>query len=138
MVAYRRKAYCLACLQVDWNAEQACFETFLRELARFYAPSALNDTRPLGQDDNDNDHDDADMSTIDDDPDLDPNSEAERQRQQRRQKKRLDDAHDFARHQLEHVLFPAMRRYAKFPKDSIKHITELADVKNLYRIFERC
>ena len=103
--------------QVDWNAEQACFDTFLRELARFYAPSALHDTSPTSE------QDDADMPAEDTDT---------------TQQQRNNNAHEFARHQLEHVLFPAMRRYAKFPKDSIKHITELADVKALYRIFERC
>jgi hypothetical protein len=103
--------------QVDWDTEQACFDTFLRELARFYAPSALHDTRPPS------DREDSEM-TVD---------EMDMSRQQRN-----DNALEFSRHQLEHVLFPAMRRYAKFPKDSIKHITELADVKALYRTFERC
>lgn len=103
--------------QVDWSAEQACFDTFLRELARFYAPSALHDTSPTSE------QDDADMPADDTDT---------------TQQQRNNNAHEFARHQLEHVLFPAMRRYPKFPKDSIKHITELADVKALYRIFERC
>jgi len=104
-------------MQVEWTAEQACFDTFLRELARFYAPSALHDVQPALN------HDDTDMPC--DDP-----ASAQQQRD--------DDAYEFSRHQLEHVLFPAMRRYAKFPKDSIKHITELADLKALYRTFERC
>jgi hypothetical protein len=49
-----------------------------------------------------------------------------------------DDEIAFAHHQIEHVLFPAMRRYGNFPEHLLKHIKEAADYKVLFKVFERC
>jgi DNA mismatch repair protein MLH1 len=88
---------------VNWSDEQACFQTFLRELAAFYAPERLNKPQPGQQED-----------------------EAALQRRQ-----------DMER-VLEHVLFPAFRSRIVATQSLLKGIVEVANLKGLYRVFERC
>nr|ODN86354.1 DNA mismatch repair protein MLH1 [Cryptococcus depauperatus CBS 7841] len=40
--------------------------------------------------------------------------------------------------QLEHVLFPSFRRYTSWPKDKLGDVTQVANLPDLFRIFERC
>jgi DNA mismatch repair protein MLH1 len=42
--------------------------------------------------------------------------------------------------QLEHVLFPALRRHLVPPKSLLKNknVTQIADLPDLYKTFERC
>ncbi|KAK7042995.1 DNA mismatch repair protein Mlh1 [Paramarasmius palmivorus] len=43
------------------------------------------------------------------------------------------------RWQIQHVLFPAMRRYLAAPKSLLDHdVVQVADLPDLYRVFERC
>ena len=112
---------------MDWSDEQECFDTFLRELALFYTPPALDfdqvhDKKRL----DDNDHEMTD--DIDDTMDADY-SEGD---------KTLKDEVAFAKHQIEHLLFPAMRRYTEFPNHLKANIHEIADYKVLFKVFERC
>ncbi|KAI0711182.1 DNA mismatch repair protein MutL [Cerioporus squamosus] len=90
--------------QVDWTAEQSCFDTFLRELAFFYVPEPLLDDRT---------DEDSDEQT--------------------------KDTHKATLWQIQHVLFPAMARYLVPPKTLLdRDVVQVADLPELYRVFERC
>ncbi len=90
--------------QVDWTAEQACFDTFLRELAFLYVPEPLLDL-PLDEDSDD----------------------------------QAKDTHKATLWQIQHVLFPAMARYLVPPKTLLdRDVVQVADLPELYRVFERC
>ncbi|KAI0372035.1 DNA mismatch repair protein MutL [Pilatotrama ljubarskyi] len=93
--------------QVDWTEEQACFETFLRELAHFYVPEPLlpEETSPEGGE-----------------------SAGEG-----------ENALKATLWQIQHVLFPAMARYLVPPKSLLERdVVQVADLPDLYRVFERC
>ena len=95
--------------RVDWTDEEACFDSFLRELAAWYMPE------PFPEDD----AKDESMSGIE-------TSEEEALR-----RKHVERA-------LEHVLFPAFRSRLIATRDLKKGVVEVADLKGLYRVFERC
>ena len=60
---------------------------------------------------------------------LDP--EAKDQEQQQQQKAE--------RWQIQHVLFPAMRRYLLAPKSLLdRDVVQVASLPDLYKVFERC
>ncbi|KIW11898.1 hypothetical protein PV08_09171 [Exophiala spinifera] len=130
---------------VDWTQEEPCFKTFLHELASFYVPEQLprrksNDrnrattlatasedimtgTEPGGgsasnQEDGDDDDDDDENED-----DLDVMTENRR--------KELE-------HVLEHVLFPAFRSRIVATQSLLGGVMEVANLKGLYRVFERC
>lgn len=85
--------------QVCWTKERECFESFLRELAYFYAAAGPLD----GASSNDADSERAE------------------------------------RWQIEHVLFPCMRRYLQAPKSLLdRDVVQVASLPDLYRVFERC
>jgi hypothetical protein len=52
--------------------------------------------------------------------------------------KALEEEVTFAKHQIEHLIFPAMRRYVNFPSHLKANIHEIADYKALFKVFERC
>ncbi|OCK77390.1 DNA mismatch repair protein MutL [Lepidopterella palustris CBS 459.81] len=96
---------------VDWNDEKECFHTFLRELANFYVPESL--PVPPGAVEN----------------------EAEATM--------TEDAEIVARRQqlsrcIEHVIFPAFKARLVATKGLLKGVMEVANLKGLYRVFERC
>ena len=98
---------------VDWTDEQKCFETFLRELARFYVPERLP-SRPKITGQENADEQDAGFAEM--------------------TEKRRDELTRC----LEHVLFPAFRARIVATKDLLKGTLEVANLKGLYRVFERC
>ncbi|KAK2461036.1 hypothetical protein APHAL10511_006977 [Amanita phalloides] len=88
--------------QVDWEAENECFNSFFRELAYFYTPGGPGPTLAEG--------DDAEQGEL----------KAERW-------------------QIEHVLFPAMRRYLQPPASLLdRDVIQIASLQDLYKVFERC
>lgn len=97
---------------VNWQEEQGCFRTFLRELASFYVPEVLPGPPPTSEDDQ-----------TEDAAQGDPEIEARR--------KHLERA-------VEHVLFPAFRSRLVATKGLLKGVVEVANLKGLYRVFERC
>uniref|UniRef100_D8QEE1 DNA mismatch repair protein S5 domain-containing protein n=1 Tax=Schizophyllum commune (strain H4-8 / FGSC 9210) TaxID=578458 RepID=D8QEE1_SCHCM len=98
--------------QVDWTSEQGCFESFLRELAYFYVPGP-GPFAPLG---------DA----------FQPGVDAEKA-------VTGADEEKTERWQIEHVLFAAMRKYLVPPKALLERdVVQVADLPDLYKIFERC
>lgn len=118
--------------QVDWTDEDLCFKSFLRELAYFYIPIPL---LPLDNSES--------LEDIDESP-------------ERKLGMYLlllilclgetlvDSTLPFASlaelYQIEHVIFPALRRYLVPPKSLLKggHLTQVANLPDLYKVFERC
>jgi len=99
---------------VDWKSEKPCFHSFLRELASFYVPEALAPapiTNPTPQD--------GEQMVVDENAEM-----AARRRHVERA--------------LENVLFPAFKSRLVATKGLLKGVTEIANLKGLYRVFERC
>ncbi|KAJ5832366.1 hypothetical protein N7474_000677 [Penicillium riverlandense] len=101
---------------VDWTSEEECFRTFLRELAAFYTPEQL----PLPPSRRDESGADVDV-----DQDEDEESFI---RTRRAQMARM----------LEYALFPALRARLVATTGLLRGVVEVADLKGLYRVFERC
>lgn len=96
---------------VNWNEEKPCFETFLKELAAFYVPEQLPATP-------------GDDAAAEDDMDIDDELRARR---------------SHVRWAAEHVLFPAFKSRLVATKTLMQGaILEVANLKGLYRVFERC
>ncbi|KAF5609368.1 DNA mismatch repair MLH1 [Fusarium pseudoanthophilum] len=95
---------------VDWTEEKACFDSFVRELATFYVPEQLPSLPG-----------DADSIREEDIP------EELRARRQH------------IRHAIEHVFFPAFKARLVATKSLMEDgVLEVANLKGLYRVFERC
>lgn len=99
---------------VDWTDEQRCFESFLRELASFYVPEKLPRK--------DKKHEKAEND-----------GEGDAQYEELLEKRRVDLARV-----LEHELFPAFRSRLLATSALLKGAVEVANLKGLYRVFERC
>lgn len=104
---------------VDWTDERACFKTFLGEMAAWYAPEMLP---PLPTKRS------ADVAAGEDTqvPAVGGESDV------------LSDRRQDVYRALEHVLFPAFRARLVATKGMVAHIIETANLKGLYRVFERC
>jgi DNA mismatch repair protein MLH1 len=99
---------------VDWTEEQKCFESFLRELASFYVPEKLRPkSKKFGQAAGD--------------------GEGDEQYEEVVERRRAD-----MMRVLEHVLFPAFRSRLVATSALLKGTVEVANLKGLYRVFERC
>lgn len=95
---------------VNWLEEKPCFESFLRELATFYVPEQLPQ---LPGDDESAKEEDVDEGI------------KERRRN--------------VRWAVEHILFPAFKARLVATKGLMNSgVMEVADLKGLYRVFERC
>lgn len=138
---------------VNWNEEMGCFHTFLRELASFYAPPQLSpfptstapslsttDTstagspslprrRPVAE---------ADEEAEGGETETPNRHDRERRQQLREQQQQQQQQHDQLNHTLEHVLIPALRSRLVATQGMLKGVVEVADLKGLYRVFERC
>ena len=97
---------------VNWDEEEECFRTFLQELATFYTVERLPDLACIKQ------QDIKDKNTV-------GNAEIEKRNSE-------------IEHALEHVLFPAFRARLIATKDLVPGVVEAANLKRLYRVFERC
>jgi DNA mismatch repair protein MLH1 len=100
---------------VNWNEEKGCFQTLLRELASFYVPERL----PL------------------------PLSAAPGASSKGKEKVAEEDAEIVARRAkvreaVEHIIFPACKARLVATKGLLKGVMEIANLKGLYRVFERC
>jgi DNA mismatch repair protein MLH1 len=105
--------------QVNWNSEQECFDTFLRELAYFYVPGPGPLLVPSPSE-----------RTGNNDPDKDKDDHTVNPQQQEEASEKW---------QIEHVLFPAMKRYMTAPKSLLtRDVVQIASLPDLYRVFERC
>ncbi|KAL8947549.1 MAG: hypothetical protein Q9222_006184 [Ikaeria aurantiellina] len=96
---------------VNWTEEKACFQTFLTELAAFYTPPQ----QPRVADD------DRQINISDDSGT--PNAQ---------------NNHDELAQTLEHILFPAFKARLIATRGLLKGVVEVANLKGLYKVFERC
>lgn len=94
---------------VNWRDEQECFRTIITEIASFHVPEQLPIRRNRTPDDS--------------------REEEEAYTAQRR--KEIEYA-------LEHILFPAFRSRLLATKGMVSGVIEVANLKGLYRVFERC
>ena len=109
---------------VNWVDEEACFHTFLKELASFYTPEQLPATATATGGGLAGDDDDAQMEGRGEEADgLKAELEGRREEMSRA---------------LEHVLFPAFRARLVATKGLLGGVVEVANLKGLYRVFERC
>ncbi|OTA63651.1 DNA mismatch repair protein MutL, partial [Hypoxylon sp. EC38] len=93
---------------VNWTDEKLCFESFLKELATFYVPEQL--------------------------PTLPGSDETEENVPSEIKARRTQ-----IRHAIEHIFFPAFKTRLVATKSFMKGgVLELASLKGLYRVFERC
>ncbi|KAI6798861.1 DNA mismatch repair protein MutL [Hortaea werneckii] len=99
---------------VDWNDEKGCFQSFLRELASFYVPEVLPPSPSKGSKD--------DMA-------IDEGDEGRQETERRREE--LVRA-------VENVIFPALKSRLVATRSLLKGVMEVANLKGLYRVFERC
>ncbi|QDS73208.1 hypothetical protein FKW77_003098 [Venturia effusa] len=110
---------------VNWTEEKDCFHTFLRELASFYVPEALP-VPPVK-------HDDAEEAEGDLEAEIEGDMDAESE----------EDAELIARRKhinraLEHIFFPVFKARLVATKGLLSGVIEIANLKGLYRVFERC
>lgn len=95
---------------VDWTEERACFETFLKELASLYVPEVLPPT---------------------------PGEAEAAAAEQIDEELRARRKH--VRWAVEHVFFPAFKARLVATNSLMKGgVLEVANLKGLYRVFERC
>ncbi|KAL0633304.1 DNA mismatch repair protein Mlh1 [Maublancomyces gigas] len=109
---------------VDWNSELECFDTLLREIALFYVPEILPpgpESPPAATqaaaatgDENSNPNDDGGWGDA-----------------------AVAARRDELKRSVEAVLFPAVKKRLIAPKTLLRGVTEVANLKGLYRIFER-
>ncbi|KAH7349349.1 DNA mismatch repair protein MutL [Plectosphaerella cucumerina] len=96
---------------VNWTDEKKCFHTFVKELAAFYVPEQLPPVMGGG-------------AKEDDEERLSDELIARRQN---------------IRWAVEHIFFPAFKSRLVATKALMKGgVMEIADLKGLYRVFERC
>lgn len=95
---------------VEWTEERACFETFLKELASLYVPEVLPPT---------------------------PGEAEAAAAEQIDEEVRARRKH--VRWAVEHVFFPAFKARLVATNSLMKDgVLEVANLKGLYRVFERC
>ena len=105
---------------VNWQKELECFETFLTELASFYTPEQLPDPP-------------ADLQVAESVADDDGADSGAAEEDQELKARRAQLAY-----MLEHTLFPAFRSRLVATKELLDGVVEVANLKGLYRVFERC
>ncbi|KAI9694214.1 MAG: DNA mismatch repair protein [Bathelium mastoideum] len=93
---------------VDWTDEKGCFHSFLRELASFYVPEALPNSPSA-----------VDGDGANEDPEITG------------RRKQINKT-------VENILFPAFKSRLVPTKGLLKGVVEVANLKGLYRVFERC
>ncbi|KAI6274040.1 hypothetical protein MCOR27_007581 [Pyricularia oryzae] len=118
---------------VDWTDEKACFESILRELASFYVPEQLPPTASI-QDKGADENEAGDSSQPSPSPDEEseiPGTKAVDQTLETRRRE--------VRWAVEHIIFPAFKARLVATNTLMKSgVLEVANLKGLYRVFERC
>ncbi|KAF2754632.1 DNA mismatch repair protein MutL [Pseudovirgaria hyperparasitica] len=120
---------------VDWNDEKSCFHTFLAELASFYVPEAMpvvRDHTTTAATSRENDSKDSTGN------DIAPMIEADIQEEPNVEDKAIEIRRKQLHHALEYVMFPAFKNRLVATKGMLQGVVEIADLKGLYRVFERC
>ncbi|KAF9990570.1 DNA mismatch repair protein [Mortierella antarctica] len=104
--------------EIDWTGEKACFQTLARELAIFYSTQPESIEEPWSKD-----------------------ADAEDQHMENDEKS-PQEIHDAQfQHMVSRLIFPAFKRHFVPPKTLIERsgmVVQVAQVKDLYKVFERC
>ena len=134
-----RLPHFLLCLatRVNWSIEKTCFQNILKEVAFFYSPRYLDThIHKDGGPESDRDRD-RDNANVDEEPEP-TEEEKEAERLENENENESEARH--RRWQLEHILWPSMRRYTSWTKDSLTNgdLKQIANLPDLFRIFERC
>ncbi|KAL8694823.1 MAG: hypothetical protein Q9218_000582 [Villophora microphyllina] len=97
---------------VNWTEEKACFHTFLKELASFYTPQQLS--KASEEQSSSGEVGDHGVESLE------------------------KSNHNEMASVLEHILFPAFKARLIATRGLLKGVIEVANLKGLYRVFERC
>ncbi|KAK6332401.1 DNA mismatch repair protein [Orbilia brochopaga] len=119
--------------RVNWDDELECFDCFIQELAIFYVPEAIPRQIQLeehAQATQAASNEDEEMGNTDQGDKEYPPEIQEQMKVYEARRKAIGDA-------LERVLFPEFKRRLLPSQRMLKSITEVADLKGLYKIFER-
>jgi DNA mismatch repair protein MLH1 len=100
---------------VNWNEEKGCFQTLLRELASFYVPESL----PLL-------------------PSAAPDAGGKGKQKVAEEDPEIAARRAKVREAVEHIIFPACKARLVATKGLLEGVMEIANLKGLYRVFERC
>jgi DNA mismatch repair protein MLH1 len=100
---------------VNWNEEKGCFQTLLRELASFYVPESL----PLL-------------------PSAAPDASGKGKQKVAEEDPEIAARRAKVREAVEHIIFPACKARLVATKGLLEGVMEIANLKGLYRVFERC
>ncbi|KAF8933840.1 DNA mismatch repair protein [Haplosporangium gracile] len=109
--------------EIDWTSEKACFQTLARELAIFYSTQSERVEDPF-----EDNHDEEMQDENSDEPDHDKKTPQE-----------IRDAQ--FQHMISSLIFPAFKKHFIPPKALIEKtgmVVQVAQVKDLYKVFERC
>ncbi|KAK4290384.1 hypothetical protein Pmani_036706 [Petrolisthes manimaculis] len=103
--------------EVEWSNEDECFQTLCREMAKFFAV-------PREQMDEDKDEEDKE----------------DKKGEEVKEKKNKGDGEDGLKWTIEHVVYPAVRKTLLPPQHFAQDTTflQIANLTELYRVFERC
>ncbi|KUL91046.1 hypothetical protein ZTR_00917 [Talaromyces verruculosus] len=112
---------------VDWTSEEECFRGFLRELAAFYTPEQLPLKSPKKPE-----------VSVSQEVDEAEDETSQEQSQTNEDDESITTRRTQLTRMLEHVLFPAMRARLVATNGLLPGVVEVADLKGLYRVFERC
>lgn len=120
-------------IQVVWDSEIDCFSTFLRELALFYVPESLppkkeESTKPGVEDT---------ATEAPEKPDDGDVQMAEADKQEEEDEREIEARRAELHQCLEDVMFPAFRKRLIATTELLPAVTEIANLKGLYRVFER-
>ncbi|KAF2739070.1 DNA mismatch repair protein mutL [Polyplosphaeria fusca] len=110
---------------INWTSEKECFRSLLRELASFYVPESL----PLPPS--------TSISAAEEGVDMSGGGKG-------KEKAGEDEDPEIAlrrkkiRRAIENVIFPACKARLVATRGLLKGVMEVANLKGLYRVFERC
>jgi DNA mismatch repair protein MLH1 len=128
--------------RVNWDEEKPCFHSFLTELASFYAPEAL----PVSRRSRSTDPNDRNTGTTNDDSgpveagsaNISGEGGESLEVEEEEEDPEIEARRAHLLTALENVLFPAMKGRLMATKGMLRGVVEVANLKGLYRVFERC
>lgn len=130
---------------VNWTDEMECFRTFLIELAGFYVPESLPQLKVKESQEKEKRFPSPTKGVDDDEEAMadEPGPEQDVHRPETNENNGREDPYTMRRRQeidyaLEHVLFPAFRSRLLATEGMLQGVVEIANLKGLYRVFERC
>ena len=124
---------------VDWTDEEGCFRTFLKELASFYVPEVLPPTETKSNKGKEREKEvDEEMQEPEATQAQTQTEGAAENTEQGVEEETTEKRRKEIEYTLEHVLFPAFRSQIIATEVMLKGVVEVANLKGLYRVFERC